>query len=469
VRRLTRGDETARRGEHGDRVALRSAISFTSAATVPMLTVMDVSVTARPAVHGGARAESRQALSRLRTDPAWRAAVLGAGRLLAIVFVAGVGGHLLFSPSPSPASVLNPPGLVDGLGSLGDALAAPFARWDSVFYLLIAHQGYSRGFAGSSAFYPLYPLLVALIGALGPGDLVAGVLISIVALVVALRLIWLLTELELGEAYPDAPRMAVLATSLFPTAFFFTAVYTESLYLALSLGAFLMARRGRWALAGALGGLAAATRSSGVLILIALAVLYWRGPAHRRRSDALWLALVPAGLAAFIGWLALHGVSPLSPFSAEAVWSRNFAGPIGGVWYGLRAAVTGAQELIFGTNATMYWPTGPFHVPLAAARDNVELFAFLLLALGALIGALRRLPLAYGAYAAAALAVAVSYPPVDEPLDSLSRYVLVIFPLQMAAGCWLARHPRLRLPMLSLSGMALAYFVGEFATWHWVA
>ena len=56
--------------------------------------------------------------------------------------------------------------------------------------------------------------------------------------------------------------------------FFFSAVYTESLFLALSAGCFYLARRERWVWAGVLGGLAAATRSIGVLLVVPLAVLY---------------------------------------------------------------------------------------------------------------------------------------------------------------------------------------------------
>ncbi len=410
-------------------------------------------------------------LLRARVGVAGRDAALGAGCCLLIVFVAGAGAYLLFPQAYIFPVVLNPPGLMDGLGSVRDVLVAPFARWDSAWYLVTAHYGYGLGAGTSPAYYPLYPLLISVVGALGPGDLLAGVLISVVSLGLALRMIWLLTDLEVGASYPDAPRLAVLVTALFPTAFFFTAVYTESLYLSLSVGAFWMARRGRWAWAGVFGGLGAATRSSGVLIVIGLALLYWNAHRRRVRADVLWLALVPAGLAAYMAWLGLHGLSPFSPFSAEHAWLRNFAGPIAGPWEGLRAAVAGAHQLLSGNTTHVYWPaaTSYGYTPMEAARDDLELFAFLLLALAALVGALRRLPLAYGAYAAAAVAVAVSYPIAAQPLTSLSRYVAVIFPLWMTAGCWLAAHRRWRAPVLALSALALAYYAGSFATSHWVA
>ena len=405
-------------------------------------------------------------------ERAWRDAIFTSGSLLTLVFITGAGAYLLFgSPITGRPGVLDTPGLVDGLGSVQDVLAAPFAHWDSAWYLLTAHNGYGLTAGTTPVYYPLYPLAISIVGALGAGDLVAGVLISVVSLVIALRLIWLLTDLEVGRAYPDAPRLAVLATALFPTAFFFTAVYTESLYLALTLGAFWMGRRGRWAWAGALGGLSAATRSSGVLIIVGLALLYWRAHGRRLRVDVLWLALVPVGLGAYMAWLSLHGLSAFSPFSEEHLYLRSFAGPLGGPWDGLKAAVAGVRQLLSGSDTHIYWPAAVAYgySPMMAARDNVELFGFLMLAVAALVSALRRLPLAYGAYAATALAVAVSYPIAAQPLASLSRYVLVIFPLPIAAGCWLAEHRRWRVPLLGLSSVALTYYAAEFATWHWVA
>jgi hypothetical protein len=416
------------------------------------------------------------------TEPAARAASLGLALTLAVVLTGGLGAYLTFGPVPHGG--FDPAGLVDHLGAGRDALVAPFARWDSVWYLAIARDGYVDGSAGT-AFFPLYPLLVALVAQLGPGVLGAGVLVSVVCLFVALRLLWRLTDLELGGVHPEAARLAVLACALGPMAFFLTAIYSESLFLALSLGAFLAARQGRWAQAAGLGALGAATRSQGILLLGALALLYVeqrRGvppPARPeaqpglvaprpRRRDALWLLVVPLGLGAYLGWLGLVGLDPLAPFTAQQAWFRHFAGPLGGVGQAASAALGGAHQLLSGQTRTIYFRAAGGD-PMVAAWHNLMLFGFLLAALPALVAALRRLPLAYGAYALAAIVLAVSYPAGPEPLMSLPRFLVVLFPLQMAIGLWLAGHERLRRPVLGTSAAMLASFAGLFATWHWIA
>ena len=86
-----------------------------------------------------------------------------------------------------------------------------------------------------------------------------------------------------------------------------------------------------------------------------------------------------------------------------------------------------------------------------------------------MVGVLRRLPLAYGVYLLAALALPLSYPVGTQPLMSLPRFLLVLFPLYIALGAWLAEHPRARRPVLGVSGALLVLFCAQFATWHWVA
>ena len=90
------------------------------------------------------------------------------------------------------------------------------------------------------------------------------------------------------------------------------------------------------------------------------------------------------------------------------------------------------------------------------------------LAIGALVLAFRRLPLHYVAYALATLLVCTWSPVAGQPLKSLDRYTLTIFPLWMLAGAWLSER-RLVRPVVLLSAGLLAFWTFQFATWAWVA
>jgi hypothetical protein len=415
---------------------------------------------------------------------AWRATWVSR----ALVWVAGVGGVVAFGRAAQWRS-FDPAGLTAPFGGLGDLLLAPAARWDATWYLAIATGGYHE--AARTAFFPLYPLLIAIAGAPGAavGDpraayLLAAIAISLAALPAALYVVHRLTALELGAG---EARTATWLVALFPTAFAFSAVYTESVFLALSGGAILAGRQGRWRWAGALGALAAATRNTGLLLVVPLALLYLYGPRadrpeppprgstaagrlrprHPVRADLAWLALIPAGVLAYLAYLALATGDPLAPFSAQDAWYRHFAGPVGGVRDAAVAAWDGVRQLASGSREHVYF-TAAGGDPIRVAIHNVGDFAFLLLAGVGLVGAWRRLPAAYGAWALCAIAVPVSYPVGPEPLASLPRYLAVVFPLHMWLASW-ARERRVERPALALSAVGLVALSAAFAAWEWVA
>ncbi len=350
----------------------------------------------------------------------------------------------------------------------------PTARWDSVWYLRIAHDGYfSRP---SSAFFPLYPLLIHLGAAVFGSPLIVGVLISIVALGLALYYLERLIRIDLGES---TARTTILLLAFFPTAVFFSAVYTESLFLVLSVGAVYAARLDRWWLASFLGALAAASRPTGVLIVLPLIVLYFCGPGvglaptaikawarsrSRSSGSSLALVLVPLGLVAYLAYMWITNDAPLAPFQVQGAWGRHFAGPFG-------AAVKLFGLIPHDVSVLLHGPAP--RVTLAdsiswRAHDLIDL-GFLAFAVAGLGFSWRRLPLAYFLYALAMVAEALSYPYSSEPLASFSRYIVVVFPLFMGWGAKLAENRLAARTVLFLSAIGLVVFSGLFAYWDWVA
>jgi hypothetical protein len=441
-------------------------------------------------------------LERLRADPARMTAVRESWRALwrsrLLVWVTGVGTVVTLGFGPA-RHALNPVGLTRGLGSLGNVLAAPVARWDAAWYLVIDRFGYRPDLgtftASRTAFFPAYPLSMRALGELGAPPVIAGMLISLLAFALSLYGIHRLATLELGARargaaararVPEAAALAVTLTAFAPMAVYFSAVYTESLYMALSVGVFWSARKGRWAWVGALGALAAATRSTGIVLMLPALVIYLYGPRddrvadlarragsrllprYRPRRELLWLALMPAGVIAYSVFLGASGGDAFAPLHSQGSWGRHFAGPYLAIWDGLQAGFEGARQLLSMQRSHVYFPDAGGS-PFVNAGHNLMLLAFLLAAVPMLVGVLRRLPLAYGAYVIAALALPLSYPVSSQPLMSLPRFLVVLFPLAIAFASWLTEHPHLRRAAIAGSAILMAFFTTQFATWHWVA
>jgi Mannosyltransferase (PIG-V) len=426
---------------------------------------------------------------------AWRA--LWTSRF--VVFSSGVLGVLAFRRAPDTHG-FDPANLTAPFGYFGNLLAAPFARWDSVWYLAIAQGGYGHQ-KSRTAFFPLYPMMLRGLGLVIGSDLIAGVVISLVCFGIALTLLYELVCLELDHEHA---RVTVMLIAFCPMAYFFSAVYSESLYLALSVGCILSARRGRWATAGLLGGFAAASRNSGIMLFVPVVLLYLYGPrddALRRENrpqgdysqgnlrrgrlevvgrtcrrglpryritpQLLWALLIPIGLGLYVAWLAWKTGDGLAPFRAQQVWFRSFAGPFGGVWTGAVAAWDGLRQLLHGPAPPVYFSKAGGN-PLTVAGQNLMLFAFLVLGAVALVGTFRMLPVAYGGYCLASLAMPLSYPVSPQPLASLPRYEVVLFPL-FIWGAKLVIQRRITTEAIATVSVLLGLFTAEFATWRFVA
>ncbi|MDA8068946.1 MAG: mannosyltransferase family protein [Actinomycetota bacterium] len=403
---------------------------------------------------------------------------------LAVIF-AGVAGVVQIGLAPGAAAAYDPQGITSPFGYLANAVIAPLARWDSVWYLTIARYGYA-GVRQRMAFFPLYPELIHLTGPLAGSDLVAGILISLTAMAVALYLLHRLVALDFGT---EVAATTVLLVAFFPVSFFLSAVYTEALFLALSVGCIYAARRERWLVCGVLGGLAAATRNGGVALVVPAAVIYlygargtgapgagrhsgaagWRRlrPRHRLGPSVLWLLLIPAGLGAYLAYLGLRYGDALAPLQVQAIWFRHLRLPLVTVWEGARQAWEGLRQLIQG-------PVPPYHVPpyaqttISAALQDIYLFLFLAGGLVGLVFVLLELGAAYGLYTLTMFILALADPVRLQPLASLPRFELVIFPLFIWAARLLTRT-RLTPYLIGSSAVLLGLLTVEFATWHWVA
>jgi Mannosyltransferase (PIG-V) len=409
------------------------------------------------------KVETAESLALPRLSEARRAAARDAWAAFwssrAIVWAAGMAAILAFGWASDTSARLDPFfTTVPFIDNFANLLVAPAARFDSAWYLAIAQHGYEVG--GRSAFFPVFPGLVRVGGELTGSPLIAGMAISSCCGLGGLYLLHRLVALDFGV---ERARTVVWLAAWFPGAMVMSAVYSESLFLLVSIGAIYAARLGRWPLAGGLGAVAAATRSGGVIVIVPLLILYLYAN-RRRRADLLWVLFgVPAGLAAYVLFLGLTTGDPLSVFTAQAEWGRSFV-PLGGIALGLWSALQGAFELIVPgigrSSAAFAHGVPPEFVDI---RDLVML-GFLAGGIWLCHEAARRLNPAYAAYAACGLALPLSVPAGGFPLMSLPRFQFVIFPLWIALGLWAHERRRVR-QVLWLFGALLAISSSLFAVW----
>jgi hypothetical protein len=288
------------------------------------------------------------------------------------------------------------------VGANGEPAAlALWQRWDALWYQKIATDWYRPG-DDSIHFEPLYPLVVRLV----PGPVVlAELFVASAAFFAAMTLLGRLAEREFGC---EVGRVAVLLTALFPSGFFLLAPYTESLYLVLTLAAFWYARADRPWLAGLFGGRAGLPRPVGAFLVLPLAyeALRQRDERGERYGLGVLAAALPGvGLAAATAYQRWLVGETRSMLEVAEPWGDHLSPP----WRALPAS----WEFI--------WSRG---------GDPPELVNMVALigAIGLAIYALRRLPLAYALYALPYLALLASRQSAAAPLESVARYVVVLFP-----------------------------------------
>lgn len=359
-------------------------------------------------------------------------------------------------------------------------------RFDSGFYVDIAQHGYALtipfGFRTNWVFYPLYPLLIAgigkLFGSTGTALSLAGLFIANLAGPAMIVYFYLLVRRDFGR---QTATRAAIYLSLFPTAFFLSAIYTESLLLGFSIACIYYTRRHSWWLAGLCGGLATLTRLQGVTLVIPLAWEYLRvvsaryAPlseeesshfgerlqiqascclrglllAARERKNwvtALALGLVPAGLLTFMIYSKFYIGDFFATFHASKwEWGRQVSPPWRLLVYSLRNPILGQP---------LNWNFWTLNIVMA--------FAFL----AVIIWACRRLPMVYILYTATTVLLPLS----SGSLNSLARYYLLVFPVFILLALFTAQsekhswHTFILMSFAAFQAVLMIFFViGIFA------
>jgi hypothetical protein len=341
-----------------------------------------------------------------------------------------------------------------------DLLDLP-ARWDTGWYLTIANEGYSykpdaaAEFQQNIAFFPAFPMSIRYLSTvLGRHTLWTGVLISLAAFYLALVYFLRLARSELGNEDQAVTAVALLAA--YPFAVFFSAAYTEALFLLTLVAAVYHFRQQQLWRSAFWGFLCGLTRPPGcflsvVLGLMALGSAFAPGAAAGR-PPIEWRALLPRVLAASAPGLGMLAFSAfIYQLTGNAFqWTMQNAA-WGRVYKGLDEIVTDRVDFIVNNGLYSYVST-----------QTVDLVYSLtvVLCLAAVWPVYRRFGLPYAVF----ILLNVLPPLSAGGMLSMGRVTSVVFPVFL----WLAAAVPARQRTAWIVGFALlqGFVAMMFFTWR---
>jgi Gpi18-like mannosyltransferase len=320
-----------------------------------------------------------------------------------------------------------------------------FSHWDSPHYIDIAKNGYvnegdQRFFI---VFFPFYPVLVRLITFNFDCINLSALIVSNVSSIFAAVYLFKLAQLEFSD---DAAKRAVLYLSIFPTAYFLSAIYTEGLFFALVIASVYYARAGKWSIAGFLSLFAALTRIAGLLLLPTLLVEYLHQKKWKLKNvnaNILWPSLALAG---FLIYLGINYQVTGSFFTFMEIERTH--------WYQSIDPVQGLSNAYnWAISATF-----PENITIGSAQIIFAVFGLLVVT----AGFLRRFRPSYNVYMLLTWMLSVS----TSWWISIPRYVMAMFPMFILLG--LLAHKRIiHYAIVAIFTAALCFFTVLFAMGLW--
>ena len=327
-----------------------------------------------------------------------------------------------------------------------------WANYDGEHYLSISIHGYKFL---EQAFFPVYPILISFFAKPLSYDayssliysILSGLLISNLAFYFALYFLWKLITYDFSDkiAY-----LTIIILLVFPTSFYFGAVYNESLFLLLSILSFYYARKGRWILAAFFGGLSSATRIFGLMLLPALLIEAWQQKLNFKQM--MWLFLIPAGLIFYMLYQYLTVGDALAFYRLQKIVGEQHQSgltllPQVYFRYIKMFLTVDRQNPIFQTIILEFIVgVGFFILPIYGYFKKVRLSYLVFAFLGFLT------------------------PTIQGSFSSVPRYVIVFFPSFLALAIWLDGLPKLVRNILCLASLAGLFLeTSLFLRGYWVA
>lgn len=337
-------------------------------------------------------------------------------------------------------------------GGLKNYVNLPFifswANFDGEHYLSIAIIGY-KGL--EQAFFPVYPSLIrALAGPFGTNYtilVILGLLISNVAFLISLILLWKLVCLDFSK---KVAFWTLLLMAVFPTSFYFGAMYNESLFLMLTLSVFLLVRSGNYFFASLMGFVSTATRIFGLLTLPALILDLIREKKVNVRT--LWLFLIPGGLALYMLYQYLTVSDPIAFYRLQKLVGEQH-----------QSGITLLPQVFYRYFKILSTVDFNNLIYQTMVLEVITALAFTLLPI---YGFFKKMRWSYVAFAL----INFLMPTVQGSFSSVPRYVLVLFPSFLALAIFLEKYPKwYKVALVVLSVVWLFCENVLFLRGYWIA
>lgn len=327
-----------------------------------------------------------------------------------------------------------------------------WANFDGEHYLSLSIFGYKER---EQVFFPLYPMLISFFSNSFGNDLfsnlmygtIFGIIISLSALILALIYLYKLIILD----YPEKIAFwTILIILVFPTSFYFGAVYNESLFLLLSVASFYYARKGKWLVASILGGFSSLTRIFGIFLLPALFV-----EARQQKIQFykyFYLLFIPLGLGVYMIYQGIVFDDPLAFYNLQ-----KFVGE-------QRQSTFVLLPQVFYRYVKMLFTVNP----LAPIYQTVvlELIVGILFFILPIYGYFKKIRLSYLIYAFGAFLITT----LQGSFSSVPRYVLVFFPSFIAIALYMEKKNHIiKILVVTVMTLLLIWETAIFLRGYWVA
>lgn len=330
-----------------------------------------------------------------------------------------------------------------------------FGNFDGVHYLKLAQDGYNAAFYQS--FFPLYPLLIKFLNFfpkntlldvrtfVDPSYFYIGLILSNVLFIGLLYYFYKLLRLDYSD---KIVRLSIIFLLVFPTSFYFGAIYTESLFLLLAVSSVYFFRTKKYLLSGILAAFASATRIIGVFVPILFLIEIIMERKRINLGQTLSVILSPLGLAAYMYYLYVKFGNALAFISSQPGFgAQRSAVPL--------ISLPQVIYRYFKILTTIDVKSLPF------LNAGLEL-GFTVIILTLLLVFYRRIRPSYLIFSLLALIL----PTLTGTLSSMPRYVLMAFPIfPLLAGLFPKKYGLIIGFMIILQVVLLAMFIRGY----WVA